>query len=294
MVILFYVPFRDVPCFLYLVDHLTAGAAFQGENLGRHVANAHSLFNVTNVIVLAWFIPQLAWLCEHLIPGKKAPVSVVRLEIHLLNTPPLALICAMNALADMTEKAWNATLDALRGYKSGKPVSVDGIKTIEDEVDRMQGEIMDYLVQLTRKELTESQAQAIPVLMHCVNDAERISDLAYLIARRAAAQPATVAKFTDGAVTELRQIIEKSDAIAKLTLESLRGSIGVSKAVAVIMQDMKHMAKHSIQNHVDRLQNGACKPERGMVYVEVIAALDNIVRHLDNIAQRSDQIGAAD
>jgi phosphate:Na+ symporter len=193
----------------------------------------------------------------------------------------------------MTEKAWKASLDALQGYKNGKPVSVDAIKTIEDEVDNMQGEIMEYLVQLTRKELTEAQAQAIPVLMHCVNDAERISDLAYLIARRAATQPAAASKFTDGAIVELKAIIEKASTIAKLTLESLRDGPGAAKAVAVVMQDMKTMSRQSIQGHVDRLQNGACKPERGMVYVEVIAALENIVRHLENIAERADRISTA-
>jgi Na/Pi-cotransporter len=293
MVALFYVPIHGTPCFLYIVDAITAGAAFNGENLGRHVANAHTLFNVTNVIILTAFIPQLAWLCEHLIPAKTAPTGITRLEPHLLNTPPLALICAMAALADMTEKAWKASFDALRGYKDGKPVPVPNIKTVEDEVDRMQGEIMDYLVQLTRKELTESQAQAIPVLMHCVNDAERISDLAYLIARRAAAQPAHVAKFTDNALHELQAIIDKSVTLAKLTQESLRGGTGGAKAAAIVMQDLKAMTRKSIQGHVDRLQKGACKPDRGMVYVEVLAALENIVRHLDNITERADQITAS-
>jgi len=294
MVGLFYIPFHGTPCFLYLIDHITAGAVFQGENLGRHVANAHTFFNVSNVILMTAFIPQLAWLCEHVIRAKKSPVHIVRLETHLLNTPPLALICAMNALADMTEKAWRASLEALRGYKSGKPVSVDAIKTIEDEVDHMQGEIMDYLVQLTRRELTEEQAQAIPVLMHCVNDAERISDLAFLIARRAATQPASGSKFTEGALKELEEIIGKASTIADLTLESLRGGIGAAKAVAVVMQDMKSLARRSIEGHVERLQKGACQPERGMVFVEVIAALENIIRHLENIAQRSDQLAATE
>jgi len=293
MVALFYVPYHGTPCFLYLIDHLTPGAAFTGENLGRHVANAHSLFNVCNVILLTTIIPQVAWLCEHLIPAKKSPTGAVRLETHLLNTPPLALVCATNALADMTEKAWTASLEALLGYKNGKPVSVESIKTVEDEVDNMQGEIMNYLVQLTRKELSEAQAQAIPVLMHCVNDAERISDLAYLIARRAAVQPASTAKFTDGAIDELRAIIEKASLIAKLTLESLRDGSSSIKAVRVVMQDMKTMARQSIQGHVDRLQVGTCQPESGMVYVEVLAALENIVRHLENITERADHIIAA-
>jgi len=293
MVLLLYIPFHGTPCFLYIVDSITAGAAFQGENLGRHIAMAHSCFNVTNVIVLTAFIPQLAWLCEHILPSKKVPVRVVRLEKHLLNTPSLALVCVMSALADMTEKAWKASLEALRGYKNSKPVPVEKIHEIEDEVDRCQGEIMDYLVQLTRRELNEQQAQAIPVLMHCVNDAERISDLAFLIARRAAGQPASTAKFTDGAIEEMKQAIEKATLIADLTLQSLRGGTGSSKAVSIIMQDMKTLSRKSIQGHVDRLQNGICKPDRGMVYVEVIAALENIVRHLENIAQRSDQLASA-
>jgi len=290
MVMLLYVPIDNVPCFFYLVNNVTAGNVFIGENLGRHVAMAHTLFNVTNVVLLTPFIGTLAWICEHILPGKKITHRVVRLEVHLLNTPPLALICAMNALADMTEKAWRSSLDALRGYKSGKPVSVDAIKKIEDEVDQMQGEIMDYLVQLTRRELSEEQAAAIPVLMHCVNDAERISDLAYLIARRAANQPVSGFKFTGEALAEMEEIISKASTIADLTLESLRGGTGAEKAVAIVMQDMKALSRQSIQGHVDRLQKGECKPERGMVYVEVVAALENIIRHLENIAQRSDQL----
>ena len=293
MVALFYVPYRGVPCFLYFVDSVTAGAVFQGENLSRHIAMAHTFFNVTNVCILTFFIPQLAWICEHVMPAKKSTTRTVRLEKHLLNTPPLALVCAMNALADMTEKAWRASLDALRGYKDGEPVSVDAIKKIEDEVDEMQGAIMDYLVQLTRKELTEHQAQAIPVLMHCVNDAERISDLAFLIARRAATQPSNGTKFTDGALREMQEIVDKAGVIANLTLESLRGGTGAAKAVAIVMQDMKTMTRKSIQGHVDRLQAGQCKPDRGMIFVEVIAALENIIRHLENIAKRADQLETA-
>ncbi len=290
MVGLFYVQVGQTPCFYALVNSFTAGNVFIGENIGRHVAMAHTLFNVTNVFVMTPFIGVLVWICEHIIPRKKAHDRVVRLETHLLNTPSLALVCAMNALADMTEKAWRSALAALNGYRQAKPVSVDSIKTVEDEVDKMQGEIMDYLVQLTRKELTEEQAQAIPVLMHCVNDAERISDLAYLIARRAASQPTGSGKFTDGALDELRVIIDKSATIADLTLESLRGGSGAAKAVALVMQDLRGLSVQSIQGHVERLQKGACKPERGMVFVEVIAALENIVRHLENITERSDEI----
>jgi Na/Pi-cotransporter len=294
MAALFYVPWRGAPCFLSFVDAVTAGAAFQGENLGRHVAMAHTLFNVTNVILLTAFIPQLAWVCERIIPSKKTEERAVRLEPHLLNTPSLALVCAMNALADMTETAWLASLVVLRRYMDGAPVPVDSIKKAEDTVDRMQGEIMEYLVQLTRRELTESQAEAIPVLMHCVNDAERIADLAYLVARRLAVQAPASAKFAGRAMSELEAVMEKSGTLAALALDSLRGGGHASKAVDIVMQDLKALFRQSIQQHVERLQSGSCRSERGMVYVEVVAAIENMVRHFENIARRSDQLSAAE
>lgn len=289
---LFYVPIGGIPCFLHLVNSVTPGNVFVGENLGRHVAMAHTLFNVTNVVLMTPFIGALAWLCEHLIPAKKATTATVHLEKNLLNTPSLALFCAMRALADMTDTAWRAAALALRGYKDDKPAKVSDIEAMEDIVDRNQSEIMDYLVQLTRKELSEKQAAAIPVLMHCVNDAERISDLALLIARRAETQT-TAARFSKEALEELELLLEKATTIASLTHESLQDGRFLAKAVGIVVEDLETLAHASMQGHVERLQKGLCTPERGLIYVEVVGAVENIVRHLENIAQRSDLLTAA-
>lgn len=59
----------QAPLFFHLVDACTAGAGLAGENLARHVAMAHTLFNCINVFVLAFFIPSLARLCQRLIPS---------------------------------------------------------------------------------------------------------------------------------------------------------------------------------------------------------------------------------
>ncbi len=288
LILTFYVSTKDVPCFLFLVNNVTSGDVFSGENVGRHVAMAHTLFNVTNVLIMTPFIGILAWICEHILPGKKVTSRTVNLEMNLLNTPPLALFCAMRALGDMTETAWNAAAVALRGYKNSVPADINAIQKIEDQVDETQAAIMDYLVQLTRKELSEQQAAAIPVLMHCVNDAERISDLALLVAKRSVSQASVSTRLSETARKELDVLMEKATIIADLTRESLQDGRLLAKAVEVVVKDLEKLAQKSMQNHVDRLQKGSCTPERGLVYVEVIGAVDNIVRHLENIAQRSD------
>lgn len=288
IIVSFYIPIAGHPSFIYLVDRVTSGNVFMGENIGRHVAMAHSLFNIVNVIIMTPLIGVLAWICEKILPGKTATSQTVRLEKNLLNTPPLALFCAMRALADMTEKAWKAAATALQGYKDGQPADVEEIEALEEEVDTYQTAISDYLVQLTRKDLTEKQAGAIPALMHCVNDAERIADLALLIAKRAASQTPQKMQFSDSALEELETLFNKAFHIAELTRESLQDKRLLAKTVEDVVEDLNELADKSTGNHVNRLQQGLCTPERGLVYVEVVAALTNMVRHLENIAQRSD------
>ena len=152
---------------------------------------------------------------------------------------------------------------------------------------------MDYLVQLARKEIAEQQAAAIPVLMHCVNDAERISDLALLVAKRSASQASVSTQLSETAHKELDVLMEKATIIADLTRESLQDGRLLAKAVEVVVKDLEGVAQKSMESHVDRLQKGRCTPERGLVYVEVIGAIENIVRHLENIAQRSDLLTEA-
>ena len=48
----------------------------------------------------------------------------------------------------------------------------------EERVDRYQTEIMEYLSQIMRRKISPKQAELIPALMHCTNDAERIADRA--------------------------------------------------------------------------------------------------------------------
>jgi phosphate:Na+ symporter len=42
------------------------------------------------------------------------------------------------------------------------------------------------------------------------------------------------------------------------------------------------------KNHVDRLENGTCTVQTGVVFLDVIANLEKIADHLTNIAERAE------
>ena len=64
MYILLFVPlWEGQPLFLGLVNYVTPGNVFDGENIVRHVANAHTSFNVLNCIL---FLPFVGTMAKHL------------------------------------------------------------------------------------------------------------------------------------------------------------------------------------------------------------------------------------
>jgi len=292
MLFLFYVRVDEVPCFLYAVDHLTNGEVFFGENLGRHVAAAHSLFNVVNVILFTPFIGALAWLCVKLIPNRAAAAraNLVNLDRHWLASPSVALDGAVRAAAAMTEKAWRLVSSALDSYRNGTAAPPTEIERAEDETDETQWQIMDYLMQLTRRELSQSQAEAIPALMHCISDAERIADIGVAIAELVP-RPSVGAALTDAAQRELDEIVEKTRQLSRCVLDGLRGAERDAAEDAIRFEgQVRMLCKRGEHGHVERLQRGECTIERGIVYVEVLALIESIARHLGNIATRTASI----
>ncbi|MBR6470994.1 MAG: Na/Pi cotransporter family protein, partial [Victivallales bacterium] len=178
MLLLLYVPWNGVPCFLRLVDLLTPGDVFAEtpQNIGRHIANAHSLFSIFCVAIFLPFLSALAWCATKLVPEGKEKGSnrIVKLEPHLLNSPSAAMDQVLVALLDMTHCSMSLTEGAVRAFVKQDHSTDEALQEQEDAIDRAQHDIMDYLVQLLRRNLTEAQSAVIPTFMHCVNDVERI------------------------------------------------------------------------------------------------------------------------
>ena len=271
------------PAFFQLVEASTAGNGLIGENPGRHVAMAHSLFNVTNVCVLSFFIPLLARICRRIIPDGPKQRTVV-LEPHLLTVPGLALQAASRALADMTKRSWtiaSASLNTLVGRASADEESVT---RAEKEVDDMQLKIRDYLVDISRCKLTEREAAALPEMLHCINDAERISDLALKVYRKTSRVQGS--RISSDAIDGIGKIAAKVRAFARLTVETLKTSQVDVEAVAAAEKEIHDMAKATIREFTLHMKDSGDGSPNDIAVLSVLSALRDITRHLGNIAVR--------
>ena len=299
MTLLFYVPWRDSghPVFLALVNASTPGDAFAAipQNLERHIAMAHTLFNVTVSVLLLPFITQFTWLCNKLLPIRDESGKRIRmLEPGLLATPSVALKQCAAAIRLMVIDAWTMIDRSINEHfipGSTKARRIEEIARMESGVDAMQKEITDYLVQLMRRPLTGPQSELIPLLMHATNDAERIADHAENIIALTRRMVSEKDKLSDAALKSLRKMWEVLDDEAKNVIAGLDGV--KSKQVKVALKDerkINKMADRLESEHIERLRKGNCSAPSGVVYIEILGELEKIGDRLSNIAERTPQI----
>ena len=298
MMPLIYINIQGRPAFLQLADVLTPGDVFAyvPENIGRHLANAHTLFNIFNVVLFLPFINLIAWLSKLVVPeradGDVAKDSICHLEQRLLNTPSAALAQVFNALLAMTDVAMELTNKSIHSITNIEEASEEEeIEHIEDRIDNAQHAIIDYLVLLTRRNLNISQSSSIPIFMHCVNDIERIGDRAVNIYQLLPPMKSKELAFSAQAVAEIREINDHLNKMRSLLADGLRTkNLEAIQKVLAMNAEVKFMTARFERSHEARLKALDCTVEKGVVFVELLSNLERISAHLGNIAERANEI----
>lgn len=295
VLISFYLPTGTLgkPIFFALVDYITPGNAFSAipQNLPRHIANAHTMFNVVTAVLLVPFITQIAHLCEWLIPVKSDKVKYKYLEPYLLDTPPIALEQTVRALCHMVKESWRMVDQAINEQFIKSDIDEAKFSDLarrEDYIDEMQMEITEYLVQITRRELTEPQSELIPQLMHCTNDAERIADhTANILTLTTRLHDAAGNLSVQGRNDLILMYGHLSD-LARNVIEALESSNLDYVDKALVHEDeINRLAVELEAAHIERLRLGYCDTIVGVIYIELIGEIEKVADHLTNIAERA-------
>ncbi len=289
MLALFYIPYKGQPIFLYFIDTMTEGNVFIGENVTRNIAMGHTMFNVLNVIILLPFINIFVILCRKLVPIKEDAVDTVqRLEPHLLNTPSLALPQAVAQISYMTKRSWAMIEDSVAMIANQDFSKEEELSNQEQDIDDMQKEVTTYLAQLAKNStLTTSQAKALPILVHCNNNAERLGDNAEDIidlAKRATGDH----KLTEAMVAGIDDLVKKLAVKVELVTQEFTGEKVITvkdmlKDDLAIKQQIEALENSDIQN----LSAGNEDIVSGVVYIEMLTILRKINSRLTNILERS-------
>ena len=262
--------------------------AVTSSTIGIYIALAHTVFNVASAVVALPLLGVLEWAVLRIIPMSKDANAVqpVTLETHLLDTPVLAMGQVRREIIKMTQAGQTAVDLALDTLTTRSLRALEKVQEIETTTDEYQEAITHYLVELSCRDLDESIAEELPVFMHSVNDIERIGDHATNVAEITQEMIEKGMELSPAAIGDLDRLRAEMDAMFANVIEALaHGDRAHAKAALKNEKMINHLEYQYRADHVDRMQNGKCQPNTGLLFVDCVQNLEKVGDHLANVAQ---------
>ncbi|MDD5719138.1 MAG: Na/Pi cotransporter family protein [Candidatus Krumholzibacteria bacterium] len=256
--------------------------------IAMSIAVAHTLFQFIGAAIwlpLAGMLERLVVRIVHERPGDAA-MRPIMLEKHLLDTPEIALQQTKREIVRMAKTAKNALCTAIAGVTDNDARKLVVVREIEDFIDSFQLEITSYLSALSSLHLSEEVSVELPVLLHTVNDLERIGDHAVNIGEIAERKMDYNLSFSESALSEANRMKREAVQMFDCIIAALRdGDEEQAKAALTNEKNLNRMQIEFRRSHVDRMREGVCTPEGGLVFIDLVDNIEKVGDHLTNIAQ---------
>lgn len=274
-----------VPAILRLIESLSPG------DVGRQIANAHTIFAIVAVIVEFPFAVLLVKLSQKLIPvlpeeTKKAEDQrLVYMNQLDKISPAVALYNAKLEISRMGHFAVENLDKAIECFFKKDDAALQAVMDGEETVDFLDHNITEALISLRSHQLHERDRDRLSHLLLVVSDFERISDHAVNLTEYMVKLRDKKGYITDAGVADLKDL-------ARTAMESVRYSLDVfdtedytrlpeAERLEEVVDDVQDAA---IAGHVTRLMDGQCDPFGGIVYSDFVVDLERCSDHACNVA----------
>ena len=145
----------------------------------REIANAHTIFNVVNALVVLPFVGPFAALIVRIMPDRPAvgEIQPKYLDLGLLRTPGIALAKARMEMLRMARRVEGMLIDILPAILDGDIDAMAEIDARDDEVDSIHGHIIAFLGEISQVKLGQDQSSELVDLFAATNAIEAIGDI---------------------------------------------------------------------------------------------------------------------
>ena len=241
-----------------------------------------------NLIVTAVFLP-LSGLLEKVSTkmirdngGEEE--EVILLDERLFINPAVALGQARERTYEMVKETSIAISKGLGQLSSYDEKRAERIKKLEEKIDKYEDVINSYLVKLSATDLTAEDSYEMTKLLHVISGFERISDHAVHISVYAREMQEGNMKLSQSAKNELTVIAMAVLEAMDMTSKAFRhNNIEMATDVEAIEQVIDKLTARAKNNHIERMLKDNCTFEQGLVYNDILSALERVSDHCSDI-----------
>lgn len=272
-----------LPWFVNFIEFLTA--YFQpGAGLDAQIANSHTLFNLVTAVIFLPLNKVFVKFLETVIKGKDGAEHekhAIFLDKLLLDTPTAAFKASLSEIIRGVQFAKEMVFNSLEGILDPGFDGIDELYKDEDIINNLQREITQYVVEISKRPLSDESSIMVPAMVNSINNIERIGDHSIDVAKLIKTKQDKSLIFSDHATEELKTL-------RNLVVEMMEKSIDVLKTADLdILQEIKKLEdkvdeySHELErHHIVRLEEGRCTIESGVIFIEIINHYERMADHV--------------
>ena len=252
------------------------------------ISIVHTVFNIATTVLLFPASNLIVKLAKKIgkVDDTEEAESKAHLDDRMLETPAIAIQSAINEsvrMGEIVERSIELVKDVLFTKKSE---DIKALKEDEDTVDKLCGEISNYVIKLSTLQISESEHAETVSLLQVLSDIERVSDYCENVSEYAETMVEKKITFSEIGRQHLEEIMKEALASYTFALEAFKEN-SREKALKVIEKEtiVDDMEVKLRNKHIKRLTNNECSTEAGIIFLDMLVVLERISDHARNIAE---------
>ena len=257
----------------------------------------HSIFNISVTILLFPFANALVKLSGLIIredpvedeeeeePEEKA---LRHLDPRILETPAFAVENAVKEVVRMGEIVLKNLNRVTKEAMSGEPrqSKIDKVHNDEQVINHLEPMITEYLVKISHLAITEKEMKVVNNLFDSITDIERSGDHVENMAGYLQHIKDMKENISEDAIEELRNMNNLVRAAFESAIRAIEfDDTKEAKEALSYAEDVYCTRKIIRKRHIQRMKDGACSPDVGVYFLDIISSMERIAGYAFTIAR---------
>ena len=257
------------------------------------IAMLHTLFNVTNTLVLIWFTPLIEKAVVWLVKEPKGETEVFRLKYISggpLSTAELSLQEAKQEIihfAEICRNGFGYIREAVNEQDKEKFDTLnDKLIKYEEITDRIEYEIATYLNEVSKNEISDEATEQIKAMYKIIGEMESLGDSGESIGRILKRKEVHNKVFDKAILDRLNKMMDLVLKAYDVMIENLKNSHLKDISNAQNCEyNINECRNHLREEHIVNIESDSYNYLTGVYYMDVLAELEKIGDFLINISQ---------
>lgn len=256
------------------------------------ISMLHTLFNITNTMILIWFTSYIERLVVWMVKAPKGE-EVFRLKYISggpLSTAELSLNEAQQEMIHFAEICRNGFSYLRQAVNEPNPDKFDALNDklikYEEITDRIEFEIASYLNEVSKNEISEEAADTIKSMYKIIKEMESLGDSGESIGRILKRKNVHGKVFDKALLDRLNKMMDLVQKGYDVMIANLRNPDlkDISNALNA-EYNINECRNHLREEHIVNIENNSYNYLTGVYYIDVLNELEKIGDFLINISE---------